>query len=315
MIKKKKKILVVLGGNSKERTVSLDSGKACFDAVKRLGYKAETFDPAKNFLNEIDRSKFDIIFNALHGKDGEDGNAQSFFEYLRIPYTHSGVISSMCAMDKVMSKEIFRKNKILTPKSLILNSSNFKKKDLKKIIKKSKIHYPIVIKPSDEGSSIGVKICENYKKLKSAYNSLKKIYRTLILEKFIGGQEVQVAVMNGKALGAIELKPRRGFYDYKAKYYESAKTLHIMPAKIPKKKYNQVLKISEKAHKALNCRGVTRSDFKYFKGKFYLLEINTQPGMTNLSLVPEIAKFKGISFDNLVKRIILDASINRWTDL
>ena len=175
MTKKKKKILVVLGGNSKERAVSLDSGKACFNAIKRLGYKAETFDPSKNFLNEIDRSKFNIIFNALHGKDGEDGNAQSYFEHLRIPYTHSGVISSMCAMDKVTSKEIFRKNKILIPKSHTLNCKSFKKKNLKKVIKNLKISYPIVIKPSDEGSSIGVKICKNYKKLKSAYNSLKII--------------------------------------------------------------------------------------------------------------------------------------------
>ena len=196
-------------------------------------------------MNEIDRSKFNIIFNALHGKDGEDGNAQSYFEYLRIPYTHSGVMSSMCAMDKVTSKEIFRKNKILIPKSHTLNCKSFKKKNLKKVIKNLKISYPIVIKPSDEGSSIGVKICKNYKKLKSAYNSLKKIYKTLILEKFIGGQEVQVAVMNGKALGAIELKPRRGFYDYKAKYYRSAKTLHIMPANI-QKKYNQVLKFQKR---------------------------------------------------------------------
>ena len=311
MNKKKKNILVILGGHSKEREVSLDTGKACIKALKRLGYKVQSLDPAKKQLNEISRLKTDIIFNALHGKGGEDGNAQIYFEYLKTPYTHSGVISSMNAMDKVISKKIFKKNKLLSPKYFVLNSANFKKINFKNIVKKFSANYPIVVKPSDEGSSIGVKICKNFKKLKQSVNLLVKKYETLIFEKYIGGQEIQVAIMNGKAIGAIELKPTRKFYDYKAKYLKSARTAHIMPANIIKKKYREVLKISERAHKALKCRGVTRCDFKFFNNKFYLLEINTQPGMTNLSLVPEIAKHKGISFDNLVKRIVLDASINK----
>ena len=311
MKKQKKNILVVLGGVSKERDVSLESGKACIKAIKRLGYRVRTFDPGKKILNEIDKSKVDVIFNALHGKGGEDGNAQSYFEYLRIPYTHSGIISSMNAMDKVISKDIFKKNGILTPKYFVLNYENCKETKIKNLIKKFNLSFPIVVKPSDEGSSIGVKICKNFKTLKNSVNLLKKKYKTLIFEKFIGGQEIQAAVMNEKGIGAIELRPKRGFYDYKAKYYKSAKTLHIMPADISKKKYKEVLKISEKAHKALKCRGVTRCDFKLFNRKFYLLELNTQPGMTDLSLVPEIAKYRGISFDNLVKRMILDASINR----
>ena len=311
MKKLKKTVLVVLGGTSRERNVSLETGRECIKAIKRLGYKVKQFDPYKKFLNEIDKSKTDIIFNALHGKDGEDGNAQSYFEYLRIPYTHSGVLSSMNAMDKVASKNIFRKNNILSPKYFVLHSKELKKKNLKNLIKKKNLKYPIVVKPSNEGSSIGVKICKNHTVLKKAVNLLIKNYKILIFENYIAGQEVQVAVMNGKAIGAIELKPKRGFYDYKAKYYKSAKTTHIMPANISKKKYNEVLKISEKVHKVLKCRGVTRSDFKLFNNKFYLLEINTQPGMTNLSLVPEIAQYKGISFNNLVKRIILDASINK----
>ena len=310
-MRKKKTVLVVLGGTSKERDVSLQSGKACIKAIKKLGYSVRGFDPAKKFLNEIDRSKVDVIFNALHGKGGEDGNAQSYFEYLKIPYTHSGIISSMNAMDKIFSKGLFKKNKILSPKYFVLNSKDAKINNIKIFIKKFKLSYPIVVKPSDEGSSIGVKICGNFKTLRKSVDSLKRKYINLIFEKYIGGQEIQVAVMNGKAIGAIELRPKRGFYDYKAKYYKSAQTTHIMPADISRKEYKKVLKIAEKAHKILGCRGVTRSDFKFFNKNFYLLELNTQPGMTDLSLVPEIAKYKGISFDNLVRRMILDASINR----
>ena len=308
---KKKKVLVVYGGTSKEREVSLNSGKACYKAIKKLGYKVSYFDPAKKLLNEIDKLKIDLIFNSLHGKDGEDGNAQSFFEYLKIPYTHSGVISSMNAMDKIISKNIFKKMKILTPNFFYLDKEKFKKINLKKMINKTKISFPIVVKPSNEGSSIGVIICKNLEILKKTSKKLFRNYEKLIFEKYIPGQEVQVAVMNGKALGAIELKPKRKFYDYKAKYQKSAKTIHIMPANIPKKKYLEALKISEKTHRALKCRGVTRSDFKFFKKKLFLLEINTQPGMTDLSLVPEIAKHKGISFEELVKRILLDAGLNK----
>jgi D-alanine-D-alanine ligase len=311
MKKPEKRVLVVLGGTSRERAVSLSSGKACIKAIKKIGFKVETFDPAKKPFNEIDRSRIDVIFNALHGKDGEDGVAQSYFEYLRIPYTHSGVISSMNAMDKLISKKIFKKNKILSPNYFTLKSINYKKNTLSKLINKNKIKYPIVVKPINEGSSIGVNICKNFRVLNNAVKILIKNYRTLIFEKYIAGQEVQVAVIKKKAIGAIELKPKRGFYDYKAKYLKSAKTTHIMPANISKTKYKKVLKIAEKVHRALDCKGITRSDFKFFKNKFYLLEINTQPGMTDLSLVPEIAKYKGISFQNLVKKIILDASINR----
>ncbi|OUX54341.1 MAG: D-alanine--D-alanine ligase [Pelagibacteraceae bacterium TMED287] len=309
---KKKRVLVVLGGTSKERNVSLDSGKACIKAIKRLGHTIITFDPAKKGFNEIIKLKVDIIFNALHGKDGEDGHAQSHFEYLKIPYTHSGVISSMHAMDKAVSKKIFLKNKIITPKYFVLNVLNYKNKNpLRKLIKKNRLTFPVVVKPTNEGSSIGVRICKNLQRLNFETKSLFKNYKNLIFEKYIKGKEIQVAVFNGKALGAIELKPKRSFYDYKAKYTKSAKTLHIMPADISKKKYKEVLKISEKAHKSLKCRGVTRSDFKLTNNKFYLLELNTQPGMTNLSLVPEIAKYKGIKFDTLVKKMILDASIDR----
>ena len=308
--KKFKKVLVVLGGTSGERAVSLQSGKACVKALKKKKYNVRIFDPKFKRLNLIDKKNTDVIFNALHGKDGEDGVAQSYFEYLKIPYTHSGVISSFNSMNKIISKETFIKNKILTPKYFVLKKIDFKKK-IKRFLINKKIKFPVVVKPVNEGSSLGVKICNNLIDLKKSTKNLFNKYNKLIFEQYVGGQEIQVAVINKNSIGAIELIPKRLFYDYKAKYTKQAMTEHIMPARLNKMKYKEVLEIAKKAHSALECKGITRSDFKFFKNKFFLLEINTQPGMTNLSLVPEIAKYKGISFSNLVEKILLDASVNR----
>ena len=309
--KKFKKVLVVLGGISGERSVSLESGKACIKALKKKGYKVSTLDPKLKNFNLINKNNVDVIFNALHGKDGEDGVAQSYFEYLKIPYTHSGVISSFNAMNKINTKEIFIRNKIKTPKFLLIEKFKFKKNLIKKIINHKKIKFPIVSKPVNEGSSLGVEICKNEKKLFQSIDKQFKKYDDLILEEYIGGQEIQVAVLNSDPLGAIELKPKRFFYDFKAKYTKKAKTKHIMPARLSKNKYEEVLLIAKKAHKVLKCSGVTRSDFKFYNDNFYALEINTQPGMTSLSLVPEIANFSGLTFENLVEKILLDASINK----
>ena len=214
-------------------------------------------------------------------------------------------------MNKIISKEIFAKNKIKTPKFFTIEQKEFSIKKLKKNINKKKIKLPVVVKPISEGSSLGVEVCKSKNELLQATKKLFKKYDQLIFEEYVGGQEIQVAVINSEPLGAIELVPRRLFYDYKAKYTKGAKTKHIMPARLNKKKYKEVLKIARRAHQALGCQGVTRSDFKFFDNKFNLLEINTQPGMTNLSLVPEIASYKGLSFENLVEKILLDASINR----
>ena len=181
---------------------------------------------------------------------------------------------------------------------------------MKTTLKSKNLKFPIVTKPTNEGSSLGVNICKNEIELFKSVNQLLKRYDEIILEKYIGGQEIQVAVINGNSLGAIELIPKRFFYDYKAKYTKKAKTKHVMPARLTKK-YKEVLILAKKAHRALYCRGVTRSDFKFYKNTFYLLELNTQPGMTSLSLVPEIAQYRGLSFENLVEKILLDASINR----
>ncbi len=312
MIKKKfKKILVVLGGDSGERIISLKSGKACIKALRKKKYTVSAFDPKNKSLNLINKLKVDAIFNALHGKNGEDGVAQSYFEYLRIPYTHSGIISSYNAMNKIISKEIFIKSRIPTPKFFFIDKNRVKTEHIKKKLKERKINFPVVIKPINEGSSLGVKITKNFKELRLSAKTLFKKYNQLIFEQYIGGQEIQVAVINNIPLGAIELIPKRSFYDYKAKYTKSAKTKHVMPARLKKNKYLEVLQLAKRAHKVLNCRGVTRADFKFYKNKFYLLEINTQPGMTNLSLVPEIANYYGIDFPNLIEKILLDADVNK----
>ena len=302
----KKKILILGGGYSKERSISLKSSKAVINSIKK-NHKVKFSDARDNFLKTIESFKPDVIFNALHGRFGEDGYIQSILETLKIKYTHSGVKSSMCAMDKEISKKIFIKNKILTPK-YIKFKNNIKKINFKKI--KSYLNYPVVIKPINEGSSVDVFICNN--KL-SLSNKLKKMchYKEILIEKFIPGREIQVAVMGNKVLGPIELKPKRKFYDYKAKYNANAKTEHIIPVKLNKKNYIKINKIALKAHKLLNCRGITRSDFKFYRDKFYLLELNTQPGMTDLSLVPEIAAHNGINFNSLINWMIKDASKNR----
>ena len=307
----KKKVLVILGGDSREREISLLTGKACISALKKIGYRVIKFDPKFSSLTKLKKNKPDVIFNALHGRYGEDGNIQTFFEYYKIPYIHSGVLSSMIAMNKNFSKQFFIKSKIKTPKYFFVNTKDNLNVKLEKEIKKNNLKFPIVIKPNNEGSSIGVRICKNLKSLKIEFKRLIKEYDGIIFENFIPGKEIQVAVMGGKSIGAIELRPKRKFYDYDAKYKKSSKTLHIMPAKITRSKYKQVLKISEKANSVLRCKGIVRCDFRFYKNQFYLLEVNTQPGMTSLSLVPEIAKNSKISFLKLIDWMIKDASINR----
>ena len=302
----KKKIMVLGGGYSKERSISLKSAKAVIKSINNK-YKVKFADPCNNLLKTVENYKPDVIFNALHGRFGEDGYIQSILETLAIKYTHSGVKSSMSAMDKEISKKIFLKHKILTPKYIKIknNIENLNYKRIKKYL-----GYPVVIKPINEGSSLDVFICDNKLSLSKKLKKLRH-YRELLIEKFIPGREIQVAIMGNKILGPIELKPRRKFYDYKAKYNSKAKTEHIIPVNLNKKNYQKINNIAYKAHKLLNCKGITRSDFKFYKNKFYLLELNTQPGMTDLSLVPEIAAHKGINFDTLINWIIKDASKNR----
>ena len=302
----RKKVLILGGGYSKERSISLRSAKAIIKTINKI-YKIKFCDPCQDMFKTIESFKPDVIFNALHGRFGEDGYIQSIIETLNIKYTHSGVISSMSAMDKEISKKIFIKNKILTPNYIKLKNNSDK---INYVKIKNYLNYPVVIKPINEGSSLDVYICNNKSILSRKLKKMKN-YKEILIEKFIPGREIQVAIMGNRKLGAIELKPKRKFYDYKAKYNSNAKTRHIIPVNLSKKNYKKINQIAFKAHKLLKCRGITRSDFKFYKNKFYLLELNTQPGMTSLSLVPEIAAYKGIDFKSLVSWMIKDASKNR----
>ena len=305
----KQKILIVAGGYSNEREISLKTAKSVYKELKKnKNYLVDFAEPDGKFVRRIKSFKPNIVFNLLHGRYGEDGYIQALLESQKIKYTHSGVLSSSLAIDKEISKKIFIKNKILTPKYLKYRFKSSKKNNILKKVK-NKLNFPVVIKPINEGSSVNVFICTK----KNFYNNLKKlkIYDEILIEKFIPGREIQVAILGNRKLGAIELKPKRKFYDYEAKYNPKAKTEHIIPVNLSKKNYDKITSIALKAHKLLKCRGVTRSDFRFYKDKFYLLETNTQPGMTSLSLVPEIARFKNISFGELINNIIKDASINK----
>ncbi len=304
----KKKVMILGGGISKERLISLKTAKSVYKELKKnKNYKSIITEPDSNFLKKIKSFKPDIIFNALHGQFGEDGYIQSILESQKVNYTHSGVLASSIAMDKEISKKIFLNNKILTPK-YIKYDFNKKNKNIISLIQK-KLKFPVVIKPINEGSSVNVYICTKKNLIKNLRKLL--IYNEILIEEFIPGREVQAAIMGNTKLGAIELKPKRKFYDYKAKYSVKAQTEHIIPVDLEKKKFREIMNIALKAHKLIGCKGVTRSDFKFYKNKFYLLEINTQPGMTSLSLVPEIANYRGINFANLIEWILKDASKNR----
>ncbi len=303
----KKRILVLCGGVSKERLISLDTGKQVTNELKKNKYTVITCEPDQTLLKNIKLFKPDIIFNALHGQFGEDGYIQTILETQKVPYTHSGVIASSIAMDKEISKKIFIKNNILTPKYIKFDYRK-NKTNIVTIIEK-KLKFPVVIKPINEGSSVHVYICTK----KNIVKNLRKLnmYNQVLIEEFIAGREIQVAIMGTKTLGAIELEPKRKFYDYEAKYNSNAKTKHVIPVSLNQKDLKKITSITRKAHQLIGCKGVTRSDFKFYKGKFYLLEINTQPGMTKLSLVPEIANYIGITFIQLIEWILNDASIDR----
>jgi len=295
-----KKILIVSGGLSKEREISLQTGNQVSIELKKK-YTTKICEP-HNLLKICKSFKPKVIFNALHGQFGEDGYIQTIIDTLKIPYTHSNFNASAIAMNKEIAKKIFLRNNIITPKYLIYNFKN-KLIDITSI--KKTLGFPVVIKPKNEGSSVNVFICNEKNFLKKMW-SLKN-YEEIIIEKFIGGREIQVAIMGKKKLGTIELKPKRMFYDYKAKYEINSKTKHIIPVNLEPSKLEEVENIALKAHKLLGCSGITRSDFKFYNNKFYLLEINTQPGMTKLSLVPEIAKYKKIEFLKLLEWMIKNA--------
>ena len=305
-----KKILILAGGYSNEREISILTAKSVYKELKKnKNFKLLVKEPNGSFVRELRKFKPHLVLNLLHGRYGEDGYIQSILESEKVKYTHSGVLSSSLAIDKELSKKIFIKNNILTPSYMkfIFKENLQKKKIIMKI--KKKLNFPVVIKPINEGSSVNVYICNKSNFIKNLYKL--KHHGEILIEKFIPGREIQAAILGNKKLGLIELKPKRKFYDYEAKYTPKAKTEHLIPVNISKKEYEKVMSIAFKAHKLLKCRGVTRSDFRFYNNKFYLLEVNTQPGMTSLSLVPEIARYKNINFYQLIQQIMKDASINK----
>tara|TARA_Y100000590_G_scaffold262158_1_gene294219 strand:- start:2851 stop:3771 length:921 start_codon:yes stop_codon:yes gene_type:complete len=305
-----KKILILAGGYSNEREISILTAKSVYKELKKnKNFKLLVKEPNGSFVRELRKFKPHLVLNLLHGRYGEDGYIQSILESEKVKYTHSGVLSSSLAIDKELSKKIFIKNNILTPSYMkfVFKENLQKKKIILKI--KKKLNFPVVIKPINEGSSVNVYICNKSNFIKNLYKL--KHHGEILIEKFIPGREIQAAILGNKKLGLIELKPKRKFYDYEAKYNPKAKTEHLIPVNISKKEYEKVMSIAFKAHKLLKCRGVTRSDFRFYNNKFYLLEVNTQPGMTSLSLVPEIARYKNINFYQLIQQIMKDASINK----
>jgi D-alanine-D-alanine ligase len=305
---KNQHIAVLLGGWNSEREVSLRSGEAVYEALIKLGYKATKIDFSREIFEQIKTVKPDIIFNALHGTYGEDGRIQGVCDILEIPYTHSGIIASALCMDKIITRKICQTVGVESPIYEILK----KGEDKENQEKLEKVGKPFVIKPINEGSSVGVEvILQNTKFDFSAYEW--KYGDEIILEKYIAGQEIQVAIMDGKALGAIEVRPHGLFYDYKCKY-TAGMTDYIMPAEVDAEKYAEVLELAQKAHRVVGCRGISRIDFILNNknggdNRFYLLEVNTHPGFTATSLVPKIAKHVGISFEEIVEFLVKTARV------
>lgn len=303
-----KRVSVLMGGPSAEREVSLNSGANCAAALKEAGYKVATIDVGRDvpaLVKTIRAQKPDVIFNALHGRWGEDGNIQGILNFLAIPYTHSGLMASAIAMDKPMAKRLFADAGLRCPKGVLLHHSD--------VMKGDPLPRPYVVKPSNEGSSVGVQIIKQSDNARP-FDGIEWPYGEFVLcEEFIQGRELTVGVMGDRAMAVTELKPDTGFYDYAHKY-TSGVTVHLCPAPLRDDVAKEAMRMALAAHQTLGCRGVTRCDFRYDDtkgddlGKLYLLEINTQPGMTALSLVPEQARHLGISYPQLVSWMVEHAA-------
>ncbi len=298
------KVMLIYGGISAEREISIITSNEISKALVRLGYEVIEIDANLDLSNHIAEYKPDVIFNGLHGTWGEDGEVQKILEQNNIPYTHSGILASQLAMDKYKSAELFIENNFNYPETNLVNINNINEQVFPK--------YPFVIKPRCEGSSVGVGIIRNHDEKKRYL--INNAYRNEVLvQEFIDGQEINVAVIGNEKTGSIEIDPKNEFYDYESKYFDNGKTKHIIPPRINKKQLEEVEHLALKAHKILGCKGVSRTEFILEKKskQFYILELNTQPGMTQTSLVPEIAKYKGIEFDELINWILDDAGTNR----
>jgi len=302
-----KHVAVLMGGWSAEREVSLRSGKACADALNRGGYQVSPIDAGRDIASVLTATKPDVALNVLHGRPGEDGTLQGVLEILGIPYSHSGVLASAVAMHKVYAKALFRAADIPVAEDLVASRFDAAKRHL--------MPPPYVIKPIAEGSSVGVFVVteDHPHPPQELYRADWAFGEQVLIERYIPGKELTCAVLGDRALDVIEIEPATRFYDYEAKY-ASGGSRHVLPAQILPNVYQEVRRLTLAAHGALGCRGVSRADFRYDDrgtGKLVCLEINTQPGMTETSLVPELAAYAGITFDELVRWMVEDASINR----
>jgi D-alanine-D-alanine ligase len=300
-----KRVAVLMGGPSSEREVSLVSGRECAKGLQQAGYDAYTIDVGHDVkaLVAALEPRPDVVFNALHGRFGEDGCVQGVLEFMSIPYTHSGLLASALAMDKPMAKRLFAAAGLRCPDGVVT--------DIRAVERGDPVARPYVVKPANEGSSVGVRIVRAGDNQPVRVADWKFDPR-VVVERFVPGKELTVAVMGDRALAVTELKSHTAFYDYEAKYTEG-RTDHLIPAPIPQPVYDEAMRMAKLAHDTLGCRGVSRSDFRYDDtadggpNRLYLLEVNTQPGMTPLSLVPEQAKYRGISFPELVGWMVENA--------
>ncbi|MFZ0846227.1 MAG: D-alanine--D-alanine ligase [Pseudolabrys sp.] len=304
-----KHVAVLMGGWSAEREVSLNSGKACADAAERAGYRVSRVDVTRDIAATLRALKPDAALNVLHGRPGEDGTLQGMLEILAIPYSHSGVLASALAMQKDIAKTVLKAAGVPVPGGMVASRAQAARQHL--------LPKPYVIKPVAEGSSVGVFIVrEDHKHPPQELTRADWTFgEQVLVEPYIPGKELTCAVMGDKALGVIEIVANTKFYDYEAKYAPGGST-HILPAKVTPEIYEECRRLSLLAHRALGCRGVTRSDFRYDDSLpgitgLACLEVNTQPGMTDTSLVPELAAHAGISFPDLARWMIEDASLDR----
>ncbi|MFC0218458.1 D-alanine-D-alanine ligase [Pseudochelatococcus lubricantis] len=298
-----KRIVVLYGGFSAEREVSLVSGRACAQALRQRGHDVVLIDPADGIpalVNALDPAR-DVVFNALHGRWGEDGSIQGLLDLMRVPYTHSGLLASALAMNKALARDIFARVGLRCAAGRLCTREDFRNGH--------PLALPYVIKPVAEGSSKGVRIVTSGDNLIASEEDWAYGDHVLV-ESFIEGRELTVAVLEGKAFAVTELRTGEGFYDYEAKYTEG-RTQHIVPAPVPDEITQQAMRWAEIAHEALGCRSLSRSDFRYddrpeagTAGGLYILETNTQPGMTPLSLAPEQARHVGMDFSDLVERLV-----------
>jgi D-alanine-D-alanine ligase len=303
-----RRVAVLLGGRSAEREVSLSSGAGCAKALREEGFDVVEIDPGENPATQLIEAKVDCAFNALHGRFGEDGCIQGLLEWLRIPYTHSGVLASSLAMHKERTKEVYRAAGIPVVKSIVADRREAGAKHL--------MEPPYVIKPVNEGSSVGVYIIRkgDNRPPSELTRAEWNLTDAMMIEEYVPGRELTVAVMGSQALGVTEITTDLEFYDYEAKYAAGG-SRHILPAGIPESVASEAMRLSVLAHEALGCRGVTRTDFRYDdtagKHRLIALETNTQPGMTPTSLVPEQAAYTGMSYAKLCRWIVEDASCDR----